>query len=339
MELAAMVIGLKPGDEVILPSFTFVTTASSVVREGATPVFVDIDEDTWNINPALIEAKITPRTRAIFPVHYAGQGCDMDAIMDIARRHNLFVVEDAAQGIGASYSGRPLGTIGDIGCLSFHTTKNIVGGEAGAFVTNDDKLAEMAEIVREKGTNRAKFLRGEVDKYTWVALGSSFVPSDLLSALILAQLGKFDAIHARRWRLWHRYQQALKPLADRGDLILPLIAPEAASNWHIYAVRVTDMQRRDDILAAFREQRISSTFHYVPLHTSPYAIERWGTPEPLPVTERVADSLIRLPLYPEMTDDEQARVIDTLFAQFQTTQLPVNAVPGELPAAAISFDG
>ena len=318
MELAAMVLGFTPGDEVIMPSFTFVTTASSVVREGATPVFVDIDEATFNLDPKLIEARITPRTRAIVPVHYAGHACAMDEIMAIARRHGLAVIEDAAQGLGASYGGRALGTLGDIGCLSFHTTKNIVGGEGGAFITNDDELAAQAEIVREKGTNRAKFLRGEVDKYTWVAVGSSFVPSDVLSAIVLAQLGKLEEIQERRRMLWERYQQLLQPLAERGDLILPVVEPRAQPNWHIYAIRVTDAERRDSLLNELRRRGIGATFHFVPLHSSPYAQERWGYCEgELPVTERVAESLVRLPLFPGLSDDDHGYVIGAIYDCFR----------------------
>jgi dTDP-4-amino-4,6-dideoxygalactose transaminase len=319
MELAAMAIRLGPGDEVIMPSFTFVTTASSVVREGACPVFVDIDEATFNIDLAQTEAHITPRTRAIMPVHYAGQGCAMEEIMDIAQRHSLYVIEDAAQGLGARYDGRYLGTIGHVGCFSFHVTKNVICGEGGAFVTNDDTIAERAEIIREKGTNRSKFLRGEVDKYTWVDLGSSFVPSDLLSAIALAQLNKMDEIHRMRKTVWERYQEGLRDLEQRGEVILPYVSPKAEMNWHIYAFRVSDAKRRDDVLDELKRRRIGATFHYVPLHSSPYARERWGYRiGDLPVTERVAASLVRLPIYPDLSQEDQDYIIESLYGVLGT---------------------
>jgi dTDP-4-amino-4,6-dideoxygalactose transaminase len=314
LELAAMALQLEPGDEVILPSFTFVTTASAVVRQGACPVFVDIDEATFNIDPAQIEAHITPKTRAIIPVHYAGQGCAMERIMDISQHHNLYVVEDTAQGLGARYDRRCLGTFGDAGCFSFHVTKNIVGGEGGAFVTNDDAIAERAEIIREKGTNRSKFLRGEVDKYTWVAIGSSFVPSDILSAIVLAQLNKMDEMHQMRRVVWETYQAGLCELEQRGEIILPHTSPRAEINWHIYAFRLADASRRDYLLAELKRRGIGATFHYIPLHSSPYAQERWGyRPEDLPVTERVAASLVRLPIYPDLSREDQDYIIEALY--------------------------
>jgi dTDP-4-amino-4,6-dideoxygalactose transaminase len=314
LELAAMALRIGPGDEVIMPSFTFVTTASCMVREGARPVFVDIDEATWNIDPLQIEAHITPKTRAIVPVHYAGQGCAMDDIMDIARRHHLYVIEDAAQGLGARYAGRFLGTFGSAGCFSFHVTKNVVGGEGGAFVTDDDTIAERAEIIREKGTNRSKFLRGEVDKYTWVDVGSSFVPSDLLSAIILAQLDKMDKMHRMRQAIWERYQESFSELERRGDIILPCTSPKAELNWHIYAFRMADTERRNGVLTELKRRSIAATFHYVPLHSSPYAQEQWGyRPDDLPVTERVAASLVRLPIYPDLSREDQDHIIKSLY--------------------------
>lgn len=314
MELAAMALRLGPGDEVIMPSFTFVSTASSVVRMGARPVFVDIDEATFNIDPAQIEANITPRTRAIAPVHYAGQGCAMEEIMGIARRYNLYVIEDAAQGLGGKYDGQSLGTIGHVGCFSFHVTKNVICGEGGAFVTDDDVVADRAEVIWEKGTNRSRFLRGEVDKYTWVDLGSSFVPSDLLSAIALAQLNKIDEIHQMRKAVWERYQEGLRELKQAGEIILPQVSPRAEMNWHIYAFRVTDAKRRDDVLDELKRRGIGATFHYVPLHSSPYARERWGyRPGDLPVTECVAASLVRLPIYPDLSREEQDYIIQSLY--------------------------
>lgn len=313
LEMAAMALQLRFGDEVIMPSFGFVTAASSIVRQGARPVFVDIDERTFNIDPDRIEPHITPRTRAILPVHYAGQGCAMDKIMEIARRHALFVIEDAAQGLGAKYDGQPLGTSGTAGCLSFHVTKNVVSGEGGALVTNDDAIAERSEIIREKGTNRSKFLRGEVDKYTWVDLGSSFVPSDLLSAIALAQLDKMDEMQQLRGAIWQRYQEGLRDLEKRGAIILPCVSPKSEMNWHIYAFRMADTERRDPVLEELKRRRIGATFHFVPLHSSPYAREHWGyRPEDLPVTERVAASLVRLPIYPDLSPSEQDYIIESL---------------------------
>lgn len=314
MELAAMALRFGPGDEIIMPSFTFVTTASSVLREGARPVFVDIDEATFNIDPTLIEAHVTPRTKAIVPVHYAGQGCDMDEILKIAERHHLYVIEDAAQGLGASYTGRPLGTIGHIGCFSFHVTKNVICGEGGLFVTNDDTIYERAEIIREKGTNRSKFLRGEVDKYTWVDLGSSFVLSDMLSAVALAQLEKMDEINDLRKQVWNRYQVGLEEVERRGSIIRPWIDPRAQPNWHIYAFRVVEADRRDKMLEELKRRGIGATFHFVPLHSSPYANQRWNyRAEDLPITERVAASLVRLPIYPGLKCDEQDYIIESLY--------------------------
>lgn len=314
MEMAAMALGLGPGDEVIMPSFTFVTTASSIAREGARPVFVEIDERTLNVDPNWIEASITPRTKAIFVVHYAGQGCAMNEIMDIANRHGIPVIEDAAQGLGASYDGQPLGTIGDIGCFSFHVTKNIVGGEAGAFVTNDPDIALRAEIIREKGTNRSQFLRGEVDKYTWVDLGSSFVPTDLVAALIRAQMSRMDELHDKRRKLWERYQESLAELEIRGKLRRPCIDPKAETNWHLYGFTLADEDIQEAVLDGFRKRGIGATFHFVPLHSSPYAMKRWDyRASDLPITERVARSLIRLPLFPDMTDAQQDYVISSLY--------------------------
>jgi dTDP-4-amino-4,6-dideoxygalactose transaminase len=314
LELGAMALDLAPDDEVIVPSFTFVTTASSIVRQGARPVFVDIDERTWNMDIAHMRSCLTPRTKAILPVHYAGQACKMDEIMGFAQQHGLYVMEDAAQGLGASYKQKSLGTIGHIGCLSFHVTKNVVCGEGGAFLTNDDGIAFRAEIIREKGTNRSQFLRGEVDKYTWVDLGSSFIPSDLLAAIAVAQFRKMDQINRMRRRAWEFYQQGLQDLEQSGDLILPFIDPEAQINYHIYAFRMADSSRRDDVIGALKQRGVGATFHYIPLHSSPYATKRWGyRAEDLPVTELVAASLIRLPLFPELTREDLAYIIETVY--------------------------
>jgi dTDP-4-amino-4,6-dideoxygalactose transaminase len=313
LEMAVMLMDLKPGDEVIMPSFGYVTSATCVVRQGARPVFAEVDEATFNLDPDDVRRRITPRSRAIICVHYAGQGSDMDALMALAGEHNLVVVEDAAQGVGARFNGRFLGTIGHMGAYSFHVTKNIVCGEGGAFLTNDPVVAGRAEIVREKGTDRSKFLRGEVDKYTWVGLGSSFVISDLLAALVLAQFSKLDEVQERRKQLWFRYQEGLGDLAREGHIILPTIDPRAEPNWHIYAFRVSVTSGRDQVLTDLRGRGIQATFHYVPLHSSPYATAHWGyRPEDLPITTQVAASLIRLPIYPDLGQAEQDYIIDTL---------------------------
>jgi dTDP-4-amino-4,6-dideoxygalactose transaminase len=316
LELAMMAFDVRPGDEVIMPSFTFVSTANAVIRQGGRPVFVDIEPDTWNIDPNAVERHITPSTRGIIPVHYAGQGCDMDRLMDIARAYNLWVVEDAAQAVGARYAGRYLGTWGDAGCYSFHITKNITCGEGGAFLTNNEVIARRAEIIAEKGTNRSAFLRGEVDKYTWVDLGSSFILSDMLAAIITEQLKKMDDINNRRIAIWERYHTELADLEVRGHIIRPVIRPKAQHNGHIYAFLCTDVGRRDAVLAGLKARGIDATFHYVPLHSSPYACNHGLYTEDLPVTDRVSASLVRLPLYPQLTADDQAYVIECVYDVF-----------------------
>jgi dTDP-4-amino-4,6-dideoxygalactose transaminase len=313
LEMAMIVFGVGPGDEVIMPSFAFVSAATAVLRSGGRPVFAEIDERTFNLDPKDVESRVTSQTKGVMPVHYAGQGCAMDALMDLARRRNLWVVEDAAQGLGASFGGRQLGTIGDVGCFSFHVTKNIVCGEGGAFVTNSDQTARRAEIAREKGTDRSRFLRGEVDKYTWVGLGSSYIPSDLLAALALAQLGRMDEIQQRRRAIWLRYQTGLEDLERAGKILLQRVDPQAQLNWHIFAFRTVDARSRDVVLSELRQRQVGATFHYVPLHSAPYAVERWGCrPGELPITERVSASLVRLPIYPDLSIDDQDYVIDSV---------------------------
>jgi dTDP-4-amino-4,6-dideoxygalactose transaminase len=314
LELAAMAINLKPGDEVIMPSFTFVTTATSVIRSGAKPVFVDIEPDTCNLDVNEVARAITPATRAIIPVHYSGYGCAMDELCALALERDIYVIEDAAQGFGAYYKQQPLGTIGHAGCFSFHVTKNVVGGEGGAFVTNDDAIASRAELIREKGTNRAQFLRGEVDKYTWIALGSSFVQSDLIAAIILAQLEKVHQMHAQRRQIWEYYHTALRPLARQEKLILPLTDPSRQINWHLFAIRTMTPEQRDPVLQALVQRGIDATFHFIPLHSSPYGQKHYGyRPHDLPITEQVAASLIRLPIYPSLTRAEQDFIIEGLY--------------------------
>jgi dTDP-4-amino-4,6-dideoxygalactose transaminase len=313
MEMAAMVLNLRPGDEVIMPSFGFVTSATSVVRQGARPVFAEVKEDTFNLDVDDAARRITPRTRAILCVHYAGHACDMAALMRLADQHGLSVIEDAAQAVGARFNGRYLGAIGHMGCFSFHVSKNVICGEGGAFLTNDPAIAERAEIIREKGTDRSKFLRGEVDKYTWVDDGSSFVLSDLLAAVTLAQLSKLEDMQERRRHIWQRYQEGLADLAAQGRIMLPVIDERAQPNWHLYAFRVSDPAERDRVLTDLNQRGVDATFHFVPLHSSPYSRARWGyRSEDLPITERICASLIRLPIYPDLSREDEDYIIDAL---------------------------
>jgi dTDP-4-amino-4,6-dideoxygalactose transaminase len=312
LEMAMMALDIGAGDEVIVPSFAFVTAASAIVRQGARPVFAEIDEFTFNLNPDDVARRITPRTRAVVCVHYAGQGCQMDELMALARQHDLYVVEDAAQAIGAKYGGRSLGTFGHAGCFSFHITKNIVAGEGGAFVTGDDDIARRAEIIREKGTNRSAFLRGEVDKYSWVDVGSSFVPSDLLAALLGSQLARVEEITQQRLTLWNGYYVGMARLEQAGLVIRPRLDPRAEINGHIYAFRVAP-SIRDRVIEGLKARGIESTFHFVPLHSSPYGQKALGCRRgDLPVTERVAASLIRLPLHTRLSMDDIEFILEQL---------------------------
>jgi dTDP-4-amino-4,6-dideoxygalactose transaminase len=309
LEMAAMLCDIQPGDEVIMPSYTFVSTANAFVLRGAVPVFVDIRPDTLNLDETLVEAAITPKTRAIAPVHYAGVACEMDVIMDIAHRHRLLVVEDAAQAVLSEYKGRRPGAIGHLGCLSFHETKNVISGEGGALLINDAALVERAEIIREKGTNRSKFFRGEVDKYTWVDIGSSFLPSELIGAFLWAQLERAETIIARRRQLCAVYREALQDLADKGLITLPQIEPEGVSgNGHMFYLFTRTAAERGPLLAHLKSAGVHSVFHYVPLHASPAGRKFGRCAGELPVTENLADRLLRLPLFYKLGDDE-ARAI------------------------------
>jgi dTDP-4-amino-4,6-dideoxygalactose transaminase len=312
LEMAALLLDLAPGDEVILPSFTFVSTANAVVLRGAVPVFVDIREDTLNIDETRIEELITERTKAIFPVHYSGVGCEMDTILDLARKHGLYVVEDAAQGVNATYKGRFLGTLGDLGTYSFHATKNYTCGEGGALIVNNESFAKRAEILREKGTNRKELLHGLVDKYTWVDVGSSYLLSDILAAFLLAQLEAADSIKERRKTLYTAYMAALKELEDAGKLSLPVIPPYCETNYHLFFVLLPSETERNQVIAKLKEEGIQATFHYIPLHSSPMGTRLAGRARDLPVTESVSRRLLRLPLYPDLTHREQIRVVDSL---------------------------
>lgn len=308
LEMAAQLCDVKPGDEVIMPSYTFVSTASAFVRFGAKPVFIDIRPDTLNIDETLIEDAITDRTKAICVVHYAGVACEMDRIMAIARRHNLLVVEDAAQGVNSFYNGRALGSIGDLGCYSFHETKNYICGEGGALCINDPAMTQRAEIIRDKGTNRQRFFRGEVDKYTWVDVGSSYVPSEICSAFLYAQLEEMDRISERRREIYQNYRRALKPLEAAGFLQLPVIPEDCKSNFHMFFVTVPSAEIRDQALAAMKEAGVRAVFHYVPLHSSPKGKELCGE-QTLPVTEDLSARLLRLPFFHEIDASEQQAVI------------------------------
>ncbi len=312
LEMSALLLDIKPGDEIIMPSFTFVSTASAFVLRGGVPVFVDIRADTLNIDERLIEAAITSRTKAIVPVHYAGVACEMDAIMEIARRRGLKVVEDAAQGIMSRYKGRMLGGIGDFAAFSFHETKNIISGEGGALMVNDPGFVERAEIIREKGTDRQRFFRGEIDKYTWQDVGSSFLPGELISAFLAAQIGKSEEIIGRRLEIWHRYHEGLAGLEQSGGIRRPIVPEGCQHNGHLYYVLLPPSSDRASILAGLKHRGVGAVFHYVPLHSSP-AGRRFGRVHgALTTTERVSEQLIRLPLWKDMTDPQVDHVVAIL---------------------------
>jgi dTDP-4-amino-4,6-dideoxygalactose transaminase len=303
LEMAALLCDLGPGDEVIMPSFTFVSTANAVALRGAVPVFVDIRRDSLNIDENLIEAAITPCTKAIFVVHYAGVACEMDAVMEIARRHDLFVVEDAAQALRASYRGRPLGGIGDFSTISFHETKNFISGEGGALLVNDPAYVGRAEILREKGTNRSSFLRGEVDKYTWVDLGSSFLPSDIIAAFLWAQFENADSLQVWRRAIWEHYHDGFQSLERDGLVRRPIIPDGCDHNAHLYYLLLPDSEARNRLIASLRDREIYAPFHYVPLHSAPAGLKFARTHGTLAVTEDVAGRLLRMPLWHAMTNE------------------------------------
>lgn len=314
LEMSALLLDLEPGDEVIMPSFTFVSSANAFVMRGAVPVFVDVCADTLNIDPRTIEPAITPRTKGIVVVHYAGVGCDMVEIVAIARRHGLAVVEDAAQGVGARRGGRALGSFADLGALSFHDTKNVTCGEGGALLINRPELASRAEILREKGTDRSRFLRGEVDKYTWQDFGSSYLPSELQAAMLLAQLENTTAITQARLAIWNRYHALLQPLQDEGLLRRPEVPADCEHNAHIYFVLLAPAIDRDAVLQDMREHGVAATFHYVPLHSAPAGL-RYGRPGgELKVTIEGAAQLVRLPVWVGLTEADQVRVVQTMRA-------------------------
>jgi dTDP-4-amino-4,6-dideoxygalactose transaminase len=314
LELAAQLCGLQKGDEVIVPSYTFVTTVSAFVRLGARPVFVEIRPDTFTIDTERVDQAVTRRTRAIFPVHYSGVGCDMNEILDIAHRHDLRVVEDAAQGVNAFYKGRALGSMGDLGTYSFHHTKNLVCGEGGALCVNDPGLIERAEILRDKGTDRAKFFRGEVDKYTWVDLGSSYIPSEIACAFLAAQIESMDAILERRREIDHYYRQRLEPLEAEGLLRLPFVPKGRRTHCQSFPVLLKDGKIRDGLMAFLKRHDVAATFHFVPLHLSPMGRTFGYRPGQLPLTENLAARVLRLPYFGAITPAQQDRVADLITA-------------------------
>lgn len=313
LEMAMRLLDLRQGDEVILPSFTFVSTANAVLLAGAKPVFCDINDRTQTMDVADVERRITPKTRAIIPVHYAGVSAEMDELLALARARSLVVVEDAAQGVNASYKGNYLGGIGAMGAYSFHETKNYVSGEGGALVTNDESFARRAEIFREKGTNRSNFLRGEVDKYTWVDLGSSYILSEVLAALLKSQLGALEFIQEKRAGIHARYVEGLKGLEGAGKLQLPQIPASCKSNYHLFYILLPTAEERNRVMHEMKQRGIGATFHYIPLHSAPYALSNLETKEMrLPVTDRVSSTLLRLPLYPQLEHSDVDYVIGQL---------------------------
>jgi dTDP-4-amino-4,6-dideoxygalactose transaminase len=312
LEMAALLVDIEPGDEVIMPSYTFVSTANAFVLRGAIPVFVDIRQDTLNLNEKLIESAITPRTKVICPVHYAGVACEMDAIMAIAQKNNLLVVEDAAQGVMARYKDRPLGSIGDLGAYSFHETKNIISGEGGALLVNNPKFSPQAEIIREKGTDRSQFFRGEVDKYTWQSIGSSYLPGELTAAFLWAQLQEAQSITDKRLKLWNGYHEMLSPLEQRGIIRRPIIPKECSHNGHMYYILLSPDLDRQNLLGRLKDEQINAVFHYVPLHSSPFGKKCARLHGDLEVTKMQSDCIIRLPLWVGLSEEQQARVVDVL---------------------------
>lgn len=313
LELAMLALRLQPGDEVIVPSFTFVSSTNCILRAGGKVVFADISPDTLTLDPADVARKITARTRAIMPVVYAGVSADMDGLSEVIHGRSIEIVEDAAQGLGSTYKGRTVGTVADISCFSFHETKNISTGEGGAFTTTSSQHMTLAEILREKGTNRKQFLQGLVDKYTWVDVGSSYLPPDFTGALLCSQLDKMETIGRRRAAIHERYMKELAPLRDRGLITLPTIPPGVESNHHIFWLLFRDEAVRNRALAFFRERGIGTTFHYLPLHLSTVGRTLGGSPGDCPVTESVSGRLLRLPIYPSLTPEEQSAVISGLF--------------------------
>lgn len=312
LEMSALLLDLKEGDEVIVPSFTFVSTVNAFALRGAKPVFADVRPDTLNIDESKLEALITPRTRAIAVVHYAGVGCEMDAILEIANRHGIPVIEDNAHGLFGKYKGKPLGTFGVMATQSFHETKNFTCGEGGALLINDPKYIEDAEILREKGTNRSRFFRGQVDKYTWVNVGSSYLPSEILAAFLLAQLEEREQIQSRRRQIWETYYKELGAWAEENHVSMPFVPAHCEQSYHMFYLLFPSLERRQAAIAHLKERGIQAVFHYLPLHLSPMGEKYGGKAGDCPVTEQISDQLLRLPFYTNMTEEEQMQVIEAL---------------------------
>ncbi len=334
LELAALLAGIEPGDEVIMPSYTFVSTANAFVLRGAVPVFVDIRRDTLNLDERRIENAITQRTKAIVPVHYAGVSCEMEVILEIARRHGLLVIEDAAQGLLSSYKARPVGSLGHFAALSFHETKNVTAGEGGALLVNGEQWVERAKVLWEKGTNRSQFFRGEVDKYSWVDVGSSFLPSEINAAFLWAQLEEAEAITRERLRIWSRYHEAFAGLEASGVATRPTVPAECGHNGHLYYLIMEDLPARTRLLAHLKGEGIQALFHYVPLHDT-LAGRRYGrVHEELPRTQMAGDRLVRLPLWPGMDDVALARVIGAVHQGLKAHRRTVEMASGAKPPAS-----
>ena len=303
LEMAALLAGIQPGDEVIMPSYTFVSTANAFVLRGGVPVFVDIREDTLNLDERRIEAAITPKTKAIVPVHYAGVACEMDVILEIAQAHKLWVIEDAAQGILSTYKGKALGALGHLGCLSFHETKNVISGEGGALLVNEEDWVQRAEVIREKGTNRSQFFRGQVDKYTWVEVGSSYLPGEIIAAFLWAQLQEAEVITQQRLEVWNAYHEAFGQLEAQERLRRPIIPEHCQHNGHLYYLLLRDLQDRTQFIETLKDQGINCVFHYVPLHSSPAGKKYGRVSGNLSVTESISERLVRLPMWVGLKTD------------------------------------
>jgi len=314
LEMAALLLDMGPGDEVVLPTYTFVSTVNAFILRGATPVFADIRPDTLNLDETLLEGLITPRTRAVAAVHYAGVGCELDAILAVIRPRGVALVEDNAHGLFGSYKGRPLGSFGELATLSFHETKNFTCGEGGALLVNDPALSARAEIIREKGTNRASFFRGEVDKYTWVDQGSSYLPSEVLAAFLYAQLEKREAIQAGRRRIWERYRDGLADWAEANGVRLPVAPPHCGQSYHMFQLVLPSLDARQRLIGRLKDRSILAVFHYVPLHLSPMGQRFGGRQGMCPVAEDLSDRLLRLPFYNDLDEDAQDRVIEAVLA-------------------------
>jgi len=320
LEMSAILIEIEPGDEVIMPSYTFVSSANAFVLRGAVPVFVDIRPDTLNIDESLIECAISDKTKAILPVHYAGVGCEMDKILEVANKYNLIVIEDAAQGVQSTYKGRPLGGIGDLGTYSFHETKNVISGEGGGLLVNNQIYSERAEIIREKGTNRSQFLRGMADKYTWVDIGSSFLPGEIIAAFLYAQMEEAEAITQRRLYVWDLYHNQLKGLEASGILRRPIIPDECQHNAHMYYILLNSKKARDSLIVYLKEKGIHSVFHYIPLHNSPAGKQYSKSIGELIHTINASDTILRLPIFSELKEEEVAYITSAIYDWNQSTR-------------------